>query len=227
MEILEGIPIHLNPEEIGEKLLVNKTGNWDDFQSIFEIAETLISAKAAYEVRYVDEKLKDAVIIDGVRFVSRVMRKNLDKVGRVFPYVVTIGAGLEDRCKATDDLLEQYYLDTIGNIALVKARKYLDHELRSRFAFESLSFMSPGSLADWPIEEQKQLFLLFEGVERSIGVRLNDSCLMIPRKSVSGIFFPTEVTFYNCQLCPRDNCVGRKAGYNENLAREYGINVWT
>jgi hypothetical protein len=130
---------------------------------------------------------------------------------------------LEAQADASQDLLEKYYLDSIGNAALIRARKYLEDELRARFAMEGLSFMSPGSLEDWPIEEQRPLFSLLEGVENAIGVKLNESLLMIPRKSVSGIFFPTEVTFYSCQLCPRKPCEGRKAPYKEDLAREYGI----
>jgi len=46
---------------------------------------------------------------------------------------------------------------------------------------------------------------------------------MLPAKSESGIFFPTETTFLNCQLCPRKECMGRKGAYSEELAREYGI----
>jgi len=223
MKILEDIRIDLDSKKIGEKLLVQKTGNWGQFQELFETAQTLITPKATYDVKYIGEKLEDAVVIDGICFKSRVLRKNLEMVGRVFPYVVTIGPGLEEKADASQDLLKKYYLDTIGNIALIKARKYLEDELRARFAMEGLSLMSPGSLEDWPIEEQRSLFLLLDGVENSVGVKLNESLLMIPRKSVSGIYFPTKTSFYNCQLCPRKHCEGRKAPYNEEVARKYGV----
>ncbi|MBL6979506.1 MAG: vitamin B12 dependent methionine synthase [Desulfobacteraceae bacterium] len=223
MEILDKIQIDLNAKKIGEKLHVQKTGSWDQFQGIFEATKPLITPKAVYVVRYIGEKLEDAVVIDGICLKSRVLRKNLETVGRVFPYVVTIGPGLEAKADASQDLLEKYYLDSIGNAALIHARKYLQGELRARFAMEGLSFMSPGSLEDWPIEEQRSLFSLLEGVENAIGVKLNESLLMIPRKSVSGLYFPTKVTFYSCQLCPRKPCEGRKAAYKEDLAREYGI----
>ncbi len=67
------------------------------------------------------------------------------------------------------------------------------------------------------------MFEVLSGVESSLGVTLTEHLLMLPRKSVSGIFFPTEVTFYSCQLCPRKRCEGRKAPYDRNLAGEYGI----
>jgi hypothetical protein len=207
-------------EEVRNKLHVV---DWQQIQNLLEIANSLISAQAIYEVRYIDEKFEKTVIIDGVRFNSQVLRKNLESVGRVFPYVVTIGPRLEEDISNCTDLFKQYYLDHIGNIALVEARKHLEEHLCSMFAIASLSYMSPGSLQDWPIEEQKPLFSLFKGGEKSIGVRLTESLLMIPRKSVSGIFFPTEVTFFSCQLCQREKCEGRKAPFSEDLARKYNF----
>jgi len=86
-----------------------------------------------------------------------------------------------------------------------------------------MSYMSPGSLKDWAIEEQRPLFSILGDVEVSIDVRLNENLVMIPNKSLSGIYFPTEIPFYSCQLCPRKDCPARKASYDEKLAREYGV----
>jgi len=223
MEVLDPIPIDLEPTAVEEELRVRRTGAWEPFKTAFEIVRDSIHARAGYAIHYVDAKSDDGVVIDGIRFGSRVLSINLQHVGRVFPYVVTIGAVLEDRIDAAKDLLSKYYLDAIGNLALIQARTYLEEVIRSRFALNGLSFMSPGSLKDWPIEEQRRLFSLLEGIEQSTGVRLTEKCLMIPKKSVSGIYFPSETTFYNCQLCPRSRCVGRKAAYSEGLVREYGI----
>jgi len=220
MEKLEQISLGLDFGEVKDAL---RATDGVQIQALLEVAKPLISAQAVYRVCYIEQKLEDAVIIDGVHFGSRVLRKNLEKVGRVFPYVITIGTGLEQKADASKDLLEKYYLDQIGNIALSKARKHLEDYLRSKFALDGLSYMSPGSLADWPIEEQQPLFSILKGVEASVGVRLTESLLMIPRKSVSGIYFTTKVTFYSCQLCPRQQCEGRKARFDENLAKEYGI----
>ncbi|MDX2500360.1 MAG: vitamin B12 dependent-methionine synthase activation domain-containing protein, partial [Deltaproteobacteria bacterium] len=121
------------------------------------------------------------------------------------------------------DLLENFYLDTIGNVALNSARKQLKRHLKSEFALEKISSMAPGSLPDWPIEEQAPLFKLLGDVDAAIGVKLSNSLLMLPAKSISGIYFPTEVSFFSCQLCPRERCESRKAKYDPKLAREYGI----
>jgi len=83
--------------------------------------------------------------------------------------------------------------------------------------------MSPGSLADWPMEQQRQLFALLGDVRGRIGVELTESCLMIPIKSISGLLFPTEIRFESCQLCPREGCPGRRAEHDPVLwERRYG-----
>jgi len=224
MDVLSTIPIELDPKAIQETLQVERTGSWEQFQSAFEIARGSIVGRAVYAIRYVETRSDDGVVIDGVYFKSRVLRKNLENVGRVFPYVVTIGPALEERALEVMDLLEKYYLDAIGNAALINARKYLEQTLRHRFALDGLSFMSPGSLEDWSLDQQKPLFSFLDNVQHLIGVRLTEGCVMVPRKSVSGIYFPTKTTFYNCQLCPRDRCPGRKAPYSLKLAQQYGIN---
>jgi hypothetical protein len=77
--------------------------------------------------------------------------------------------------------------------------------------------MNPGSLQDWPLREQRPLFALIGAVDTRIGVRLTDSCLMTPRKSTSGIQFPTEESFASCQLCGREVCPNRRAPYDATL----------
>jgi len=44
---------------------------------------------------------------------------------------------------------------------------------------------------------------------------------MVPLKSVSGIYFPTEIKFESCQLCPREVCRGRVAPYDPDLVKKY------
>lgn len=198
-----------------------RVGDWEQVQTLVDEANKLISPRSFYNVCYIEQKQEDMVFIDGMGFRSRVLRKNLEGVERVFPFVVTIGAALEQKAQGYTDFLHTYYLDAIGNMALRKAREDLEDHLRSRFALKGLSFMSPGSLTDWPIEEQKPLFSILKTAEASAGVVLTESLLMVPRKSVSGMFFPTEVTFYSCTLCPRARCEGRKAPYDPDLATEY------
>jgi hypothetical protein len=223
MIILEDIPLDLEFEKIRGQLHAVGEKGLAKAHTLLETAKPLISARALYRVCFIEERPENALVIGGTLFRSRVLQQNCEGVERVFPFVVTIGAELEDRAEACDDLMDKYYIDRIGNIALLTARKYLEAHLRTRFALGGMSHMNPGSLKDWPIQEQGPLFSLLGDPEEAVGVRLTESLLMIPRKSVSGLFFPTEMRFESCQLCPRERCEGRRAPYSETLAKEYGI----
>jgi len=192
-------------------------------ENLIDWAVPLIRPEAAYRVCYVEGRGDDWVEIDRVRFASRVLLKNLSEVGRVFAFVLTLGPVLDEKLGAAGDLLQKYYLEEIGNLALRRARVGFERLLKKRFNLEKVSCMSPGSLPDWPIDQQKELFELMGDTEAELGVRLTDSLLMLPRKSVSGIYFPSKVSFFSCQLCPRDSCDGRKAPFDAALAREYGV----
>ena len=223
MEVLDDIPVELDPETVLKRLHLSSGKYVEEVQDLIKFAHSVIRPKVIYEVSYVNNRSDDTVEIDGVRFTSRVLRINLDKIERVFPYIMTIGKELEDKATSFSDLVRRYCLETIGNIALDSIGTYFEGFLKRRYRLEKISEMNPGSLEDWPITQQKQLFSMFGNVKDLIGVKLTDSLLMIPRKSVSGIYFPTEVTFYSCQLCPRKNCEERQAPYDKNLEDTYGL----
>jgi hypothetical protein len=134
-----------------------------------------------------------------------------------------MGDNLEEPVKACEDLLDRHCLYLAGNVALHTARGHLEDHLRFTYALDRISYIGPGSPKDWPIENQKPLFSTLDDVEGHIGVKLEENCLMRPIKSLSGIYFPAEISFYTCQLCSRDRCLGRRAPYNERRAREYEI----
>ena len=225
MPVLENIQIKLDFDAVQRRLHLKRDNDLKALQDLVAIAQVLVEPKVLYKICYIEEKLVEGVIIEGLHLRSRVLRKNLDKIERVFPFVITIGSKYSERLEACGDLLEKFYLDTIGNVALNQVRLELKNHLKAEFAVEKTAFMAPGSLPDWPIDEQKPLFKLLGDVESAVGVKLTESLLMLPAKSVSGIYFPTETTFFSCQLCPRERCDSRKARYNEKLAREYGLKI--
>lgn len=222
--LIENIPISLDPNELIRHLRLGKYENAMRLvEELLETALPLIAPKAFYEIAYIDKKEDDAVEIGGLSFRSRVLRKNLDPAELVFPFVLTIGGRVEEKAGSSGDLLRQYYLETIADLALLSAAAYLENYLKKHYGLSKISSMSPGSLPDWPVTEQKPLFALLGDAEATIGVRLTESMLMIPRKSISGIYFPTEVLFFSCQLCQRERCPGRKAVFDETLKQTYGL----
>jgi hypothetical protein len=224
IEVLNHIPFAIDLHALLSELRVSHDG--EDAKAIHELADNaaaLARPKAVYKVAYVQRRDGDSIHIDGVVFVSRVLSANLRNVQRVFPYVVTCGTELDQIEIPSADFTRKYWLDAIKGMALQASMKYLHSYVRRKYLLEKTATMSPGAadVDTWPIEQQKQLFSLFESVDDLIGVRLTDSLLMIPNKSVSGILFPTEINFKSCQVCRRENCPSRVAAFDEKLMKSY------
>jgi len=223
MEVFNNIPVDLETDKV-LKFIGMRGGNQqieEIVQELVEVARSVARPKVVYKVSYIDSKNGDTVTIDGVRFTSRVLRINLDQVERVFPYIATCGTELEEMAVPSSDVMKSFCFDAIKTMVVRSAITYLSNHLIEYYALDKMSRMSPGSLESWPLAQQKELFSLFGDTEELIGVRLTKSCVMVPLKSVSGIYFPTEITFESCQLCPREKCIGRRASYDTELAKKY------
>jgi len=220
---LDSIPISLDFDEVVNRLHISKKSETleREVREILDIARPVARPRVVYEVCYVDNKNGDTVEIGGVTFTSRVLRVNLDKVERVFPYVATCGRELEEIAVPSDDLVKRYCLDVVKEQALTCAHVYLHDHLVAKYALGQMSIMNPASLDDWPLTQQRELFSLLGDVEGVVGVKLTESLLMVPLKSVSGICFPTEIRFESCQLCPREKCTGRRAPYSPDMLQRY------
>lgn len=216
--ILNDIPFQPDLDALAHRLHVGECGtDYDDLRRLANEAQAAARPKAMYEVGFIDAKGDDSVVVDGVTFRSRVLRVNLEQAHRVFFYVATCGIELEAWARALDDLLHQYWAEMIQVMALRSASQAVHNHMVERYQLGKTSFMSPGSLGEWPLSEQRPLFASLGDVTKATGVRLADSLVMIPAKSVSGIRFPTEESFESCQLCPRENCPGRRAPYDREL----------
>jgi hypothetical protein len=224
MNIVNDLALEINTSEIQRLLGLNAhSEDWPKVHNLIQEARVRITPRCGFKASCIQEKGTDEVTIDHVSFQSKVLRKNLETIDQVFPFVVTIGHQLEEKAKAHKDSLEQYYLNTIANVALQDALACCCTFLQNEYKIEQLSYMSPGSLEDWPIQQQGQLFSLLGNVAEEIGVRLAPNMLMYPSKSESGIFFATRTPFYSCQLCSRAGCPLRKAPFDDQLAQDYGL----
>ena len=221
MESLDGFPIQLSLEDTLARLRIDKQ-RAEKLQAneIFKMALSLIHPRALFVPVPVTGRTGGTVSIGTADFTSRILAKNLDGRRTVFPYVLTIGEALETEARASTSVAGQFLLDELGNTAIESSINHLQSTISQEYGLKIISHMSPGQL-DWSISQQRELFSLFGNVEDAIGVRLTDSLLMIPRKSVSGIMFPTEVPFVSCQLCRRPGCASRKAPYDEDAGKRY------
>jgi hypothetical protein len=221
--ILDAIPLQIDLGQLSKQLRIKEgTGHLEKLKKMAEKAQGVGKPKAFYRMAYIDDRTDDRVKVNGVWLSSRVLQVNLEKAHRIFPFVATCGRELEEWSGSITDMLEKYWADAIKEAALRQAVRYVNEYLVENFRPGKLSRMNPGSLPDWPLPEQRPLFVILGEGPRAIGMQLTDHFLMLPIKSVSGIWFPTEESFESCGLCPRKNCPGRRAVYDHELyARKY------
>lgn len=160
------------------------------------------------------------VRIGGVEFDFGTLSENLAGQERVWPFLATCGQEVYQWMKSASDPIEAYWADETANYVLEFALSALARHFTEHTTREPTAAMNPGSLPEWPIEQQEPLFqLLGEGPAR-LGVELTATFLMLPNKSVSGIRFANAHGYENCRLCLRKNCPNRRAPYDESLADE-------
>jgi len=159
----------------------------------------------------------DAVQLDEtVEFKSTQLAKTLKNAEEIVCFVGTIGTGVENeinRLLAKQKLAEAYILDAMASVAVENMIDRFQNLMENRFSAEDRTVtlrFSPG-YCDWPVTQQKKLFKIFN--PKQLNVELLDSCLMKPRKSISGVFgiTPQESDSYNpCRDCPTRRCESRR-----------------
>ena len=216
-EILTDVAFAPDAAGLRERLHLSSDGDAARLAELVDQARAVARPKAACKVAFVESRDDGGVVIDGIRFDSRVLRVNLARANRVFAYVATCGVELEEWSGSVADPFEHYWADAIKEGALGDALRAVNAHVDRRYRPGPTSSMNPGSLPDWPMEQQRPLFELLGDPTAAVGVQLTDSFLMVPNKSISGLRFPTEVGFESCQLCPREICPGRRAPYDKDL----------
>jgi hypothetical protein len=130
----------------------------------------------------------------------------------------TIGPELEDRVKnlmASGHEPEGYVLDAVGSVAAEATADTVNAKICHWAVAHNLVAtprFSPG-YGNWSLEDQRVIFQLLPA--EKIGMQLNLSCMMIPRKSVSfAVTFQRETEGKKiespCERCGLVNCPFRK-----------------
>lgn len=216
--VLDCIPLHLDRPEVFRRIRMDQSdADAPSVCRLIDSAEQIARPKALFRQGHIDARTDDAITIDGITFRSRVLRVNTEKAHQVFAYLATCGTELEAWARSLDDMLEQYWADAIMELSLRAAIRFLNEQIGRLLPIDKTSVMNPGSLADWPIQQQRPLFQLIGDTSDQVGIRLADSFLMTPAKSVSGIRFAIDSHFESCQLCPRKDCPNRRQSYEPQL----------
>lgn len=162
-------------------------------QAMAGLAEELIEPQARLwrgPVRRVDPT-GTILLADGAQFQSRALARLLRGAKEAILFLLTIGPKLETRTQELirqEQFLEALLLDTAGWAAIDVVAKFLRGRLSAEVkgqGFRLTHRMGPG-YADWGLEEQRILFSAFG--KGTLPVRLTEACIMLPRKSLSGLF---------------------------------------
>ena len=184
------------------------------------VFDELIDPSLYYRNTRIDTTEKGAVFLKGgAKFKSPKLSKTLKDCDEVVCYIATLGDGIEGEIQRLMDknrLSEAYILDAIASVAadnmVATFHERMKGEYNNHGKQVTLCF-SPG-YCDWPVTEQKEFFKLVDS--DSIGVELNDACLMTPRKSISGVFGiygdnENDVDPYiPCSDCRKKDCSERR-----------------
>ena len=183
-------------------------------------SEAICNIKAEYRI-FPDIHFNDIekrIEINHLVFqIKKIVYGHIKKSDSIAVFLCTAGEGIGIRSKKAmkeGDLLTGYIYDVIGSEIVESAADLMQNELEKIVISSDKKITnrySPG-YCGWDVAEQHKLFQLV--TDNFCGIRLTESALMDPIKSVSGIIGIGEnVRFnpYTCNLCDIKNCIYRNA----------------
>lgn len=212
MIIVDSVSLNIRAKDILQTLRIGSQRK-KEAESIIEQGLKIICPKAIYTFAKVEAIKKPIVKLNlGQPFNSIILSKML-KIGQVIAlFVVTIGEKLEHEAhvQAKTSILNSWILEQTGDFALQVFSAQVKAQIERALGGKVSSF-NPGAGTGrlFSIDQQQVIFGILNP-QSSIGVSLTSSCLMIPRKSVSGIYATTSQEYVACQYCPRQKCSNRK-----------------
>ncbi|MBK7710966.1 MAG: methionine synthase [Bacteroidales bacterium] len=155
--------------------------------------------------------------INGINFnINKILFGQLKKAGSLAVFLCTAGEdiGIRSRKAMSDgDPLTGYIYDITGSIIVDAATDLMQGELEKQISAQGKKITnrySPG-YCGWDVSEQHKLFRLVP--DNFCGIKLTESALMDPVKSVSGIIgIGPDVRYnpYRCSLCDMKDCAYRE-----------------
>ncbi len=167
---------------------------------------------------------KDQIeFVSGLTLKSHKMARAMTGAEQLVCFVATIGRKIDMKVEQLMDqgkIANAYTCDALGSGAVESVaerfqsgfdRKFSPHQVHTAAGIR----FSPG-YCDWHVTEQHKLFSLVDA--GAIGVTLDKSSLMTPRKSISAVFGlypkgrgPTTKIHNPCFYCFKKDCLARRS----------------
>jgi len=192
------------------------------FEEVLALGHTIIQAKGGYRILEGVVCLETGIRIGQTVFeTGKIIARPFQKAEKVALFVCTAGPGIRkayEAFMAAGDPLKAFIADTLGTVAVEKAMDKIQHALvlqAKQTGLHCTNRYSPG-YCGWPVSEQQQLWSLLP--ENYCGIRLSESSLMIPVKSVSGIIgigANVHKSAYACAVCELGHCIYRRKKHKQ------------
>ena len=197
-------------------------GEGDDREIVDALTREILSEPGLFRDIRAEYKIYDdlefiaadkSVTINNVNFeIHKILFGQLKKADSVAFFLCTAGAEIGARSRkymAEGDPLKGYIYDMLGSITVDAAADMMQSQLEKNIVSSGKKITnrySPG-YCGWHVSEQHKLFRLLP--DNYCGVRLTDSALMHPIKSISGIIGIGKNVRYiqnTCNLCEMKQC---------------------
>lgn len=185
--------------------------------------ETISKGKYVYNIFDIKRCNKNIILKDTTLSLSgRDINKHLMYSDRCILMAATLGLEVDKHIAlySRTDLTKGIILDACASSAVEELCDCVEEEIKDEandMGYEITSRYSPG-YGDFSIRVQKDILDILKAYER-IGLAVNESNIMIPRKSVTAVigFQKAKCQEKNdkCSGCSQKNCLYRKSGnYN-------------
>lgn len=195
---IRNIPFEINEERVLRELRIPRLKSLKEMSEqnvakfikwAIDTAYTLIEGNGCYitlPLKHDDKKgsyLEDAPEVFKAPSIQKLLR-NCDYVTLLLS---TIGSKLEDKVDSikVDDPSGAYYLESVGgwmaDYMTDKVDSFVEKEVL-KWGYNRTMRYSPG-YGDWELKAQADILKLLEGDR--LGIKLTESFIMIPRKSVT------------------------------------------
>ncbi|MGQ9642953.1 MAG: vitamin B12 dependent-methionine synthase activation domain-containing protein, partial [Ignavibacterium sp.] len=161
---------------------------------------------------------KNVLVLENTQFdLGPIIYRDIKDVTEIFVFVCTIGKNIEEKTHKLfleGDSLTAFILDRIASELVESTADLLEQKIRNNFLKEGYNLSnrySPG-YCGWSVSEQKKLFSFMP--DKFCSVQLTESSLMIPIKSVGGIYGADLNLIrknYHCEICDDEFCYKRKS----------------
>lgn len=186
--------------------------------SALKSAEEYAEIKGVYLITgdYTIIKSKALIQANGYFFrTGKIVTNYISKAEQFVFFIMTAGKGIEIQSQkylSGADPLLGYIFDVIGSITVETGVEKTLKDIEEKYLQEGLMTSNPYSpgYCGWPVTDQQKLFALFN--YNTCGIKLSDTCLMDPIKSISGIIGVgknVKKQPYSCTICDLKNCIYR------------------